>query len=273
MSTPPAGWYVDPSDPSQERYWGGREWTNEVRPKVTAPAPAPAPTAAPQPPPPLALAAPTPQPPIRGRRPWWKKKRFLLPGAVVAGFFALLFLAVIVAAIAGTSPSDDEVAEEATTTTEGESTTAETPPPTRREEQPAPAETEFPLPPIVEDGGDFDDFWMTSYTLVIPEGYWEPNSVDPQYCVLIDEPSFVVETSEGVLIDDAVTPDRTSSIVGDDGSCTVRDAVVAKLDQLGSGYVVTNGVIEARLTPDEFFAGQGEGDDAVVTFVELNPGE
>jgi hypothetical protein len=30
--SPGAGWYTDPSDPSQQRWWGGVEWTHDVRP-------------------------------------------------------------------------------------------------------------------------------------------------------------------------------------------------------------------------------------------------
>ena len=33
----PADWYIDPSDPSQERYWDGATWTEQVR-LVAAPA-------------------------------------------------------------------------------------------------------------------------------------------------------------------------------------------------------------------------------------------
>lgn len=29
--SPGAGWYTDPSDPSQQRWWGGMEWTHDVR--------------------------------------------------------------------------------------------------------------------------------------------------------------------------------------------------------------------------------------------------
>ena len=39
MSTPLAGWYADPADPGQQRWWGGVEWTHDVRP---LPAPQPA---------------------------------------------------------------------------------------------------------------------------------------------------------------------------------------------------------------------------------------
>ena len=40
-NVPAAGWYTDPSNPAQERWWGGVEWTHDVRPLVAA-APAPA---------------------------------------------------------------------------------------------------------------------------------------------------------------------------------------------------------------------------------------
>jgi hypothetical protein len=48
MSTPsvPAGWYVDPADSSQERFWDGSGWTDESRPFGTPPTPPPAPAAA-----------------------------------------------------------------------------------------------------------------------------------------------------------------------------------------------------------------------------------
>jgi hypothetical protein len=41
-SSPSAGWYPDPSDPGQERWWGGVEWTHNVRPFAVAPAAQPA---------------------------------------------------------------------------------------------------------------------------------------------------------------------------------------------------------------------------------------
>lgn len=41
---PEAGWYPDPADPGAERWWGGSEWSHDVRPLVAAP-----PAAAPQP--------------------------------------------------------------------------------------------------------------------------------------------------------------------------------------------------------------------------------
>ena len=32
-ATPPPGWYSDPSQAGRERYWGGLEWTEQVRPR------------------------------------------------------------------------------------------------------------------------------------------------------------------------------------------------------------------------------------------------
>jgi len=55
---PAAGWYGDPSDPSGERWWGGLEWTEHIRPLDVAPPVA----AAPMFPPPTS-PAPAQQPP------------------------------------------------------------------------------------------------------------------------------------------------------------------------------------------------------------------
>jgi uncharacterized membrane protein (DUF485 family) len=41
-SGPPPGWYPDPADPTQERFWGGSIWTHNVRPRESMPAPTPA---------------------------------------------------------------------------------------------------------------------------------------------------------------------------------------------------------------------------------------
>ena len=47
-TTPAAGWYTDPGDPRQERWWGGVDWTSHTRPpQAAAPAAAPAFTPAP----------------------------------------------------------------------------------------------------------------------------------------------------------------------------------------------------------------------------------
>lgn len=41
MSLPPAGWYLDPDRAGQQRYWGGRQWTDHRAPLATAPQPRP----------------------------------------------------------------------------------------------------------------------------------------------------------------------------------------------------------------------------------------
>jgi len=38
-NVPPAGWYTDPANSAQERWWGGVEWTHDVRP-LAGPTPA-----------------------------------------------------------------------------------------------------------------------------------------------------------------------------------------------------------------------------------------
>ena len=49
-NVPAAGWYPDPSDPRQERWWGGVEWTHDVRPLAAAlPAPTLSPALSPEP--------------------------------------------------------------------------------------------------------------------------------------------------------------------------------------------------------------------------------
>lgn len=47
----PAGWYADPGEPGQLRWWDGTDWaTDTVAPQDPAPAPAATPAPAPQPP-------------------------------------------------------------------------------------------------------------------------------------------------------------------------------------------------------------------------------
>jgi hypothetical protein len=40
-ATTPAGWYPDPQDPSQQRYWDGSAWSAATQPFPTAPPPPP----------------------------------------------------------------------------------------------------------------------------------------------------------------------------------------------------------------------------------------
>lgn len=58
---PAAGWYTDPADSANERWWGGVDWTDHVRPLATA-MPSYQPTASiPVPPPAPQLAEPSPR--------------------------------------------------------------------------------------------------------------------------------------------------------------------------------------------------------------------
>lgn len=41
MSTPPPGWFPDPHDSRQQRYWNGVMWSTQTRPAPVAPTPAP----------------------------------------------------------------------------------------------------------------------------------------------------------------------------------------------------------------------------------------
>ena len=58
MTMPPAGWYPDPANSDNIRYWDGQVWTDRVQPKA-----APPPPPAPAPPPPSAAPVAGPQQP------------------------------------------------------------------------------------------------------------------------------------------------------------------------------------------------------------------
>jgi uncharacterized RDD family membrane protein YckC len=65
------GWYADPRDPGQRRYWDGSKWTEHTQPQPAAQPTAMRPTAAPQPaqaaqPGPQAPPAAAPQAPAQG---------------------------------------------------------------------------------------------------------------------------------------------------------------------------------------------------------------
>lgn len=93
MSNVPAGWYPNPQDPTQTRYWDGAQWTSHVAPAAV---PEPAPTPAPQLPAPAPVAAPQFSPPPAG--PAFStvapagtatgsssRKKWLIGGAIAAG--------------------------------------------------------------------------------------------------------------------------------------------------------------------------------------------
>lgn len=74
---PPAGWYVDPGDPAQARYWDGGTWSEHVTTLPAAVAPAAAPT-------------PAPVAPKRSTRTFWIMTAVVVAGLLIGGSLALL---------------------------------------------------------------------------------------------------------------------------------------------------------------------------------------
>jgi hypothetical protein len=92
-TSPPAGWYTDPNDPTRERYWEGAVWTTETR-GPAAPTPTPPPIPAQEVPPPWAAEVVSQEAAIASaegpsERPWWKRKRYIIPGASIAALLAI----------------------------------------------------------------------------------------------------------------------------------------------------------------------------------------
>lgn len=91
-----AGWYPNPENPNQMRYWDGQAWTNELRELPISPPPPPS-GQRPLPPPggqPLQQPSYGATPPegngiARDGRPLYKKKRFIIPVSIFAFFFLL----------------------------------------------------------------------------------------------------------------------------------------------------------------------------------------
>lgn len=86
----PAGWYIDPNNKSQERYWDGLEWTNDYRPLVPTLSANVNPTYAN-----AKAQARAAKAYAKAQRPWYRKKRWY-----ALGFVALLFV-IIVSSTAG----------------------------------------------------------------------------------------------------------------------------------------------------------------------------
>lgn len=97
QAQPPAGWYPDPQDATQQRYWDGTAWTGHTAaagaasaaPQGDAAAGAAIPTA----------GAPSWQVPVGGgmgapgeKKAWYKRKAFLIPVGI---FVVLVVLGVI----------------------------------------------------------------------------------------------------------------------------------------------------------------------------------
>ena len=104
---PPAGWYADPQDAQQQRYWDGTTWTGHTAPGAAAPASAPT-GDAPQPAAPLPTGTPTWQMPVGGqagmpgmppaKKAWFKRKIVWIPGLIV---LILIIAGVISVAVNG----------------------------------------------------------------------------------------------------------------------------------------------------------------------------
>lgn len=94
QAQPPAGWYPDPQDAMQQRYWDGTAWTGHTAPTGVASAmpQAAAPTSTPSP----ATSAPAWSVPMAGevtdpvgKKSWYKRKAFLIPVAILVVLIVL----------------------------------------------------------------------------------------------------------------------------------------------------------------------------------------
>jgi hypothetical protein len=111
QAQPPAGWYPDPQDATQQRYWDGAAWTGHT---ASAGASAASPEGA------AAVGAQAPDagapawsvPPMAGiepaKKPWFKRLAFIIPAAIVGAFIVLV---VLVAAFGNGTDHSDELAD------------------------------------------------------------------------------------------------------------------------------------------------------------------
>lgn len=118
MNATPAGWYEDPEQPGQQRYWDGSSWTEHRAPGAqvapnpppapeagAAPTPPPTATTPPTPPPPTGApvppppGAPVPAPPVAGK----SRKGLWIALGVIGGLFALSIVAILAVTLLGTS--------------------------------------------------------------------------------------------------------------------------------------------------------------------------
>ena len=128
-----------------------------------------------------------------------------------------------------------------------------------------PARTLF-QPAPEPDEGTSGPFWLTTFGVTLPSGYWEPG--EGYDCRPTDENSYSMVTDGGNRVaafdlSGTITFGRTDSTLQDD-SCTVIGVVAGDyVDDLGVSYTLTNGAVEAIYTPEEFFAGQDDGADTI----------
>ncbi len=109
MDGTPAGWYDDPEQPGQQRYWDGNAWTEQRAPGAAAPAAPAAPPAPPTPPPAAAAAAPMAPPPMAppvAAPPKKSNKALWIVLGVLGGLVLLVIIAVAAVAFLGDSATD-----------------------------------------------------------------------------------------------------------------------------------------------------------------------
>ena len=120
MEGPPAGWYDDPEQPGQQRWWDGNAWTDQRAPAGAAPAaaagsvppadPAAPPTgAAPTMPPPGAPAPPGTVPPPPATPAKSSRKGLWIALIVVAVVFVGIIAAIAAVAVLGGDSATDVV--------------------------------------------------------------------------------------------------------------------------------------------------------------------
>ncbi|MDZ4169065.1 MAG: DUF2510 domain-containing protein [Coriobacteriia bacterium] len=74
MSNAPAGWYPDPENPGQQRYWNGAAWTQDFAPTASIPS---------QPVAPAQAAAPTPAGQQVGKKPVYQRTWFIVLAVLI----------------------------------------------------------------------------------------------------------------------------------------------------------------------------------------------
>lgn len=94
MTGTPAGWYDDPEQPGQQRYWDGNAWTEHRAPGAQG-APTPPPAPAVPTPPPAAPAVAAPMAPPVGAPPAKKSHKGVWIALAVLGLFVFLIVAAL----------------------------------------------------------------------------------------------------------------------------------------------------------------------------------
>lgn len=139
--TTPAGWFDDPEDPSQHRYWDGTAWTEHRAPKVATPSSAP---------PTVASAANSPAPatqdpgsatPYAPTEQNWIRRNPVL-AAVIGGAAAIAVIGIIGSALGSVSGNDGPAASNSgnqvkpsDSPTDKQTSSSPSPPPTKDEQE------------------------------------------------------------------------------------------------------------------------------------------